>query len=97
MHLLFLKNIQTVVKRIKLTSYINKKISREQWLNDMLVYGFTPDVSVYIATDETDLDWFQPLHRAGFKLYFAANFTDLLSFPQLPPALRQDMNELSAS
>ena len=76
---------------IRRVGHINKKISREQWLNDMLVYGFTPDVPVYIATDETDLDWFQPLHRAGFKLYFAANFTDLLSFPQLPPALRQDM------
>ena len=76
---------------IRRVGHIDKKISQEQWLNDMLVYEFTRDVPVYIATDEPDQDWFQPLSRAGFTLYFASNFTDLLSFPHLHPVLRQDM------
>ena len=76
---------------IRRVGHIDKRVSREEWLRDMLLQGFPTNTPVYIATDEPHLAWFRPLQRAGYKLFFAANFSDILSFPHLPYALRQDM------
>ena len=76
---------------IRRVGHIAKKISRKAWLKDMILHGFRTDVPVYIATDEPKLSWFKPLSNAGYKIFFAANFSDILSFSHIPATLRQDM------
>lgn len=48
-------------------------------------------VPVYVATDEINLSWFKPFIKAGYKLYFAKDFTEMLNFTTVSSSLRNDL------
>ena len=76
------------VRRI---GHIAKKLTPNDWIAEMLANKFSIDVPVYVATDEPHLNWFKPVIKAGFKLYFASNFTDALNLSKLPRNVHCDV------
>lgn len=66
----------------------------EEVLARMLARGFDPALPVYVATDERNASWFQPLEAAGFRLQYADDLDPGLLADELetfPPALWQDV------
>jgi hypothetical protein len=61
------------------------------WIVEMLNMEFSTDMPVYVATDEVHLSWFDAIKEAGFKLYFAANFTNEYDFTKHSKQVRQDI------
>lgn len=56
----------------------SQKVTQEYWLNILdkrRLISITP--TLYVATDEKNLTWFQPFTDAGFDLLFAKDFKDI--------------------
>ena len=68
-----------------------RQLTPGSWIIEMLNKDFTVDVPVYVATDELNLSWFDPIKEAGFKLYFAANFSSWYDLTRFPTKVRQDL------
>ena len=68
----------------------DRKLPQSFWLDRMAERNFSKDIPVYVATDATELSWFQPFTKAGFKLFFATNFSDILNFTLFSESVRGD-------
>ena len=76
------------VRRIK---HISRSLTTGHWILEMLNNDFTRDTPIYVATDETNLKWLEPLIEAGFKLYFASNFMDFSELSHIHKQMRKDV------
>ena len=72
--------------------HIDSRLTQNYWIDRMVEKNFSKDFPVYVATDEDNLFWFDPFRAAGYKLYFAVNFSDIFEFTnQFAPSLRSDL------
>jgi len=56
----------------------SRKMTQDYWLNILNKRGLISiTTTLYIATDEKNLTWFQPFRDAGFDLLFAKDFKDI--------------------
>ena len=76
---------------VRRVAHIGSTISQKDWLVKMKGQDFLIDTPIYIATDEPNLSWFSPITAAGFRLYFAKDFRELLNFTFLHESVRQDV------
>lgn len=70
--------------------HMDSKLAPSYWLDQMEAI-FPKDIPVYVATDEQDHSWFQPFRAAGFNIYFAEDFPDVLDFTYVPVSVRMDL------
>lgn len=76
---------------VRRVGHKDKRLSQVDWLRDMTDWEFSPDLPVYVATDDSDLEWFFPISAAGYQVVFASNFTDILNFTHYSESLWQDV------
>ena len=60
--------------------HIDRKLKLTYWIERMLEKKFEKNISIYIATDEVVKKWYRPLEDSGYKLYFAVDLQQYLSF-----------------
>ena len=70
--------------------HMDSKLPPSYWIDQMEAM-FSKDVPVYVATDEPDQSWFLPFKTAGFNVYFANDFPDVLDFTHVPKSVRMDL------
>ena len=70
--------------------HMDSKLPPSYWIDQMEAM-FPKDVPVYVATDEPDHSWFQPFRDAGFNVYFATDFPDVLDFAYVRKSVRMDL------
>lgn len=76
------------IRRIR---HISRSLTQGYWILEMLSNEFSKEIPIYVATDELNLKWFEPLIEAGFSLYFASNFTNSINLSRVPKRLRKDV------
>ena len=74
---------------IRRGDHSDRNFTQSFWIERM-VKNFSKELPVYVATDDKDPLWFQPFVNEGFKLYFRANFADVLSFNDVKENFRDD-------
>lgn len=57
--------------------YVSVRLGAEAWAT-ALAGWLTQGETLFVLSDETDRSWFAPLVRAGYNLYFLADFEDVL-------------------
>lgn len=70
--------------------HMDSRLPPSYWIDQMEAV-FQKDIPVYVATDEQDQSWFQPFRDAGFNVYFAGDFPDVLDFTHVPTSVRMDL------
>ena len=76
--------------QVRRRGHLNRKLPHSYWLDKMVEKNFSKQVPVYVATDETNLAWFKPFRKGGFKLHFAEDFIGILNFTSVSKSLRND-------
>ncbi len=76
--------------QVRRGDHMDRKLPQSYWIDRMLERKFSKDLPVYVATDSSDLAWFEPFTKAGYKMRFASNFTDIFNFTQRPQTVRSD-------
>lgn len=93
------KRVEMVVRRmggkynalqVRRGDHMDRKLPQSYWMDRMVERKFPTDIPVYVATDSSDIEWFEPFSKAGYRMHFASNFTDILNFTHLPETLRPD-------
>ncbi len=94
------RRVETVARRmggrynalqVRRGDHMDRKLPQSHWIDRMQERKFSKDIPVYVATDSSDLTWFEPFTSAGYRMYFASNFTDVLNFTRYPQTLRSDL------
>ena len=76
---------------IRRFNHVDRQLPAGYWIVEMMNLDFTFDVPVYVATDERNKEWFGPIRDAGYKLYFASNFSEILDFSHYSRHVRRDV------
>ena len=77
--------------QVRRRGHLNRRLPHSYWLDKMMEKNFSKMVPVYVATDELNLSWFKPFTKAGYTLYFAKDFTEILNFTAVSSSLRNDL------
>ena len=102
-HVQYNAAIWTVVKQIRNTigpqynaiqvrrrNHMDSKLQPSFWMEKMVQKNFSRQVPVYVATDDDSREWFKPFRDEGYRLYFASDLDEYLSFPTVKESLRSD-------
>ena len=76
--------------QVRRGDHMDRKLAQSFWIERMIQKNFSKEMPVYVATNNADPHWFQPFLEEGFKLYFSANFTDILNFRDIKETVRND-------
>ena len=76
--------------QVRRGDHMDRKLAQSYWIERMLQKNFSKEMPIYVATNNADPLWFQPFIDEGFKLYFSANFVDVLSFIDVKETVRND-------
>ena len=74
--------------QVRRRGHLNRRLPHSYWLDKMMEKNFSKMVPVYVATDEINLSWFKPFTKAGYTLYFAKDFTEMLNFTTVSSSLK---------
>ena len=76
---------------VRRLEHIGSEITKNDWLVKIMDEDYTTDIPIYIATDESNMKWFDPIVEAGFKLFFAKDFEEILNFSYVHHSVRMDL------
>lgn len=75
---------------VRRTDHRDHNFEVEFWIDTLRKANITPDLPLYVATDEEDHRYFLPMKQAGYRLYFYTDLLFLYDFTGVPSASRKD-------
>ena len=75
--------------QVRRIDHMARKLAPAFWIDQMIQRNFSKSAPVYVATNDVNIEWFQPFLEAGFKLHFSTNFREF-NFTKTRESLRMD-------
>lgn len=75
---------------VRRTDHYDYNFEVEYWIQSLRGAGITPELPLYVATDEEDHRYFLPMKKAGYRLYFYTDLLFLFDFTGVPSASYKD-------
>lgn len=77
--------------QVRRRNHMDSKLPTSFWMERMVEKSFSKNLSVYVATNDPNKEWFRPFVAEGYKLYFSVDLSQYLSFPSVQESLRNDL------
>ena len=75
---------------VRRTDHYNRNFEVEYWIQSLRDANVTPELPLYVATDEEDHRYFLPMKKAGYRLYFYTDLLFLFDFAGVPSTSYKD-------